>query len=91
MNTMNKVPSADPEETISIPEFCRRFRISTPTYYKMRAEGCGPRELRMAGQVVRIRPEAIRDWIADRESPTSTAAQRAKLKARSEYALSGGR
>lgn len=82
----NKADS-DLEGAISIPEFCRRFDISTPTYYKMRAEGGAPREIRMVGAVVRISADAVRDWIADSEREDAAAVQRAKLKARSMYAL----
>ncbi|MER8979445.1 helix-turn-helix domain-containing protein [Mesorhizobium sp. M0870] len=90
MNSTSTKDEAD-RDGYSIPEFCRRFGISTPTYYKMRAEGCAPREIRLVGSVVRISAEAIRDWIADAEDEESNAVQRAKLKARSMYALSAGR
>ncbi|AZO12533.1 hypothetical protein EJ074_27970 [Mesorhizobium sp. M3A.F.Ca.ET.080.04.2.1] len=79
------------DTAISIPEFCRRFGISTPTYYSIRAKGRGPREVRIAGSVVRITPEAICDWLADAQDEEKTADQRARMKARSKYALSGGR
>ncbi|TIM48783.1 transcriptional regulator [Mesorhizobium sp.] len=91
MNRKETSQLANLDAAISIPEFCRRFGISTPTYYKMRAEGQAPREIRMVGAVVRISAEAIRDWVADAEDEVKTADQRAKMKARSEYALSGGR
>jgi len=79
----------------TIPEFCQRFGISTPTYYKMRAAGIGPREMRMMGSVIRISADAVRDWIAARENPTAgeaaaQAEQAARLKLRSHYATSGG-
>ncbi|RWD88635.1 hypothetical protein [Mesorhizobium sp.] len=91
MNSGNKETFSDTTKAISITEFCRRFGISTPTYFKMRAEGRGPREVRMAGSVVRITPEAIRDWLADAEDEAKTAGQRARMKARSAFALAGGR
>ncbi|MER8923408.1 helix-turn-helix domain-containing protein [Mesorhizobium sp. M0802] len=91
MNSIKEVANPDLAGAISIPEFCRRFGISTPTYYKMRSEGRAPREIRCVGSVVRISANAIRDWIASSENEESAAVQRAKLKARSQYALSGGR
>ncbi|MER8464210.1 helix-turn-helix domain-containing protein [Mesorhizobium sp. M1396] len=92
MNSVYKTSGQELEAALSIPEFCRRFGISTPTYYKMRAEGRAPREIRMVGAVVRISADAVRDWIADAEREDAAAVQRAKLKARSIYALaSAGR
>jgi hypothetical protein len=52
----------------SIPAFCRRRRIGISTYYKMRKDGHGPRELRIPGSsIVRITPQAEADWIAKME------------------------
>ena len=52
----------------SVRDFCTRNGISTPTYYKMRAAGYGPREMRF-GSVVRISVEAEIDWRYAREHP----------------------
>jgi hypothetical protein len=52
----------------SIPAFCRRKGISHSTYYKMRAKGHAPRELRIPGSsIVRITPEAEADWEREME------------------------
>ncbi|UPK40550.1 hypothetical protein IVB18_34705 [Bradyrhizobium sp. 186] len=50
----------------TIPEFCEAFRISERTYFNMRDEGCGPRELRI-GRTVRISMAAAAEWAAARE------------------------
>ena len=76
-------------EGYSIPEFCTLLVISTPTYYKMRAAGQGPREMRMVGSVVRISAEAFADWKRQREQAPDAATQKAALKARSRHAVSG--
>lgn len=73
----------------TIAEFCRRFGISSPTYYAMRAEGRGPREIRMGRSVVRISAEAAEDWRRERESATDDEHYQ-RMKARSRHATSGG-
>ena len=52
----------------TIPEFCRRNRISITTYFKLRQLGKGPREMRALSKVL-ITAEAERDWRRDRETP----------------------
>jgi hypothetical protein len=47
----------------SIRGFCGRKQIALSSYYKMRAKGLGPRELRIPDtSIVRITPEAEADW-----------------------------
>lgn len=74
----------------TIPQFCVRFTMSTASYYKMRAAGQGPREMRYLGSGVRIAEAAITDWIKQREAAPEAVRQKATLKARSRYAASGG-
>ncbi|WAJ27043.1 hypothetical protein [Antarcticirhabdus aurantiaca] len=74
-----------------IREFCERNSISTPTYYKMKAQGLGPSEMRF-GSVVRVSVEAEAAWRAARSAPgeaerEQVARQAAALKRRSERAL----
>jgi hypothetical protein len=64
----------------SIPAFCRRKDISHSTYYKMRAAGHGPRELRIPGSsIIRITPEAERAWeeLMQQTPPSETLVERA--------------
>ncbi|ESX23027.1 helix-turn-helix domain-containing protein [Mesorhizobium sp. LSJC264A00] len=86
----NVLKEASDRDGYTIPEFCRRFGISTPTYYKMRAAGEGPREMRKVGSVVRISAGAIADWVREGEASADAEAHRAKLKQRSQFATSGG-
>jgi hypothetical protein len=65
-----------PRAAYSIPEFCTAHRICEAFYYKLRAAGLGPREMR-AGRKVTISIEAAEDWRRARENDpqaTSTAA-----------------
>ncbi|MER8857414.1 hypothetical protein NKI09_07120 [Mesorhizobium sp. M0757] len=75
----------------SINEFCVRFAMSTATYFKMRAAGQGPREMRINGSFVRITEDAITDWKHERENDADADAHRAANKQRSQFAVSGGR
>jgi len=59
----NRVPRA----AYSIPEFCRAYRISEAFYYKLRAAGVGPREMRTLRKVT-ISIEAAEDWRRAREA-----------------------
>src|ERR1700730_10417454 len=47
--------------SLTIPEFCRLHGISRSMYYVLRAQGCGPREMRI-GRIIRITVDANRDW-----------------------------
>jgi hypothetical protein len=51
----------------TIPEFCRAHRLSESMYYKIRAAGLGPREMRALSKVT-ISVEAASDWRRERES-----------------------
>ena len=56
----------------TIPEFCEAHRISESMYYKIRADGLGPREARALSKVI-ITKEAAADWRRARETPTEAA------------------
>jgi hypothetical protein len=59
-----------PRAAYSIPEFCEAHRICEAFYYKLRAAGLGPREMRTLRKVT-ISIEAAAEWRRARE----TAAQ----------------
>lgn len=44
----------------TIPEFCRHHRLGPSTYYKLRGEGRGPREIRLGHKVLISRESAAR-------------------------------
>ena len=50
----------------TVTGFCRAHAISTPTYYRLRKGGKGPREM-LVGSEVRISVEAAADWRRARE------------------------
>ena len=49
------------ERSLKIAEFCKLHAVSRSMYYVLRAEGLGPREMRI-GRTIRITAEANRDW-----------------------------
>lgn len=54
----------------NIREFCEAHRISESMYYKLRAEGLGPREARALSKVI-ITQEAAADWRRQREADST--------------------
>ncbi len=54
----------------TIPQFCRKHRISRQTYYNLRKRGKGPREMTI-NSAKRITPEADADWQREREQETA--------------------
>jgi len=61
-----------PRAAYSIPEFCTAHRISESLYYKLRAHGLGPRELRVLKKVT-ISVEAAEEWRRARETAAQAA------------------
>jgi hypothetical protein len=53
----------------TIPSFCESNAISESHYYALKRQGRGPREM-LVGDLVRISPEAERDWRLAREAET---------------------
>jgi hypothetical protein len=51
----------------TLPEFCRRHRFSLSFYYKLKAQGLTPDELRLGTRVL-ITREAQRRWRREREA-----------------------
>jgi predicted DNA-binding transcriptional regulator AlpA len=85
--------TALPERNLTIEQFCEAEGFSVPHYYKLKKMGRGPRELRI-GAVVRITPEARRDYhLANESLSGALAAEQAKidagLKRRAMAALEG--
>jgi hypothetical protein len=57
----------DDAASFSIPEFCRRHRISESQFHKLQREGRGPRVMATGSMGVRISRPAEADWIVERE------------------------
>ena len=71
------------DRTLTIKAFCQKYAISAPVYYKWQRNGDGPKELRI-GAVIRITPEAEREWLEARAVPDEDKI--ADLKARGRHA-----
>lgn len=67
------MPAAD-ARVLTRNEFCARNRISLPFYSKLRAQGLGPREIRLASKIL-ITAEADAAWRAEREAASQVAAE----------------
>ncbi len=52
-----------PADCFTVAEFCQRNRISERFYYKLKAEGKAPQEVRIGGRVL-ITREAADAWRA---------------------------
>jgi hypothetical protein len=64
------VPAVTAEPlAFTIREFCKAHGLSIATYYKLKGLGLGPREMHLAGSLIRISTEAAAEWRAARENP----------------------
>jgi hypothetical protein len=81
------------ERSFSIREFCVLENITTSSYFKIRKSGHGPREMRLPGSsIVRISPEARREWHAKLEKMSANDDKLAREKeARSAQASKAGK
>jgi hypothetical protein len=74
--TMSANTSAIEPVAFTIRQFCLRNSISPPTYYKLKAAGLGPKEMRRDGvNVVRISLAAEQEWQRECENPSAVAAE----------------
>ena len=60
-------------DAYTINEFCLAHRFSRATYYNLKKENRGPREMHV-GTGVRISREAAAEWRREREAETLAAA-----------------
>jgi hypothetical protein len=67
----------------SIADFCEAENVSKAMYFKMREAGLGPIEY-CIGDLVRITPQAIRDWRAKRVAATAQGARRGRRNSQRE-------
>jgi hypothetical protein len=65
---------------MTIPLFCAAHSISEGLYQKMRANGFGPREVRI-GRRVLITSESAAKWRREREAADDSGAARRKIPA----------
>jgi predicted DNA-binding transcriptional regulator AlpA len=72
------VPSSAVDRVaFTVPEFCFRNSISRPTYHRLRAQGRGPKEMRLGLNAIRITAEAERNWQRSMEKPREDLETRA--------------
>jgi hypothetical protein len=53
----------------NIPSFCLNNDISESTYFSLKRQGRGPREIELDGRII-ITEQAEADWRAEREAET---------------------
>jgi predicted DNA-binding transcriptional regulator AlpA len=66
-----KTDGAFPPErsAFTISEFCARNGLSKPTFYRMRADGRGPVEMRISMNVSRVSADEERAWQRRMQEP----------------------
>jgi hypothetical protein len=67
MAKRRKLYERQPNDVHSIESFCRSNGISITTFFALKRQGKGPREMKV-GKRILITPEAERDWRRERES-----------------------
>lgn len=83
---MAKTTIIEAEPSYTIPEFCAAERISEPYYYKLRAEGRGPKEMRSGERCVRISHRARLEYQKRLEAEDASE-QKAKASAKGKAAV----
>jgi hypothetical protein len=86
-------------EVLTIAQFCQRNGISLTLFHKLKAQGRGPRVMRL-GRAHRITLAAEKDWRAEREQPSDAeqrllqreeAARRRKARAAAQASVASPR
>jgi hypothetical protein len=68
------IPAAEPL-AFRIREFCKAHGLSVASYYALKKLGLGPREMHLAGNMIRISAEAAAAWRKERENPKADEAK----------------
>ncbi|WP_128925605.1 helix-turn-helix domain-containing protein [Bradyrhizobium guangxiense] len=58
---------------LTVSEFCERHRIGRRTFYRLLADGQGPRVVRIGKRSTRITEAAAAEWLAAHESAPASA------------------
>ncbi|SCB37691.1 transcriptional regulator, AlpA family [Bradyrhizobium shewense] len=53
---------------LTVSEFCERYRICRRTFYRLLANGDGPRVVKVGKRSTRISEAAAAEWLTARES-----------------------
>jgi len=67
-------PAGDNMFAMSVQRFCAAHGISKAFFYKLRAEGRGPTEMKVGTRTL-ISVEAAADWRAEREAATTSGSE----------------
>jgi hypothetical protein len=68
------IPAAEPL-ALTIRQFCNLHGLGIASYYKLKKLGLGPREMHLAGNLIRISVEAAGAWRNERENPKADEAK----------------
>ena len=72
------IPAAEPL-AFTIRGFCKVHGLSVASYYALKKLGLGPREMHLAGNLIRISAEAASAWRKERENPKADEAKQLAL------------
>jgi hypothetical protein len=72
------IPAAEPL-AFTIRSFCKVHGLSVASYYTLKKLGLGPREMQLAGNLIRISAEAASAWRKERENPKADEAKQLAL------------
>jgi hypothetical protein len=74
------VPAVTAEPlAFTIRGFCKVHGLSVASYYALKKLGLGPREMHLAGNLIRISAEAAAAWRKERENPKADEAKQLAL------------
>jgi len=74
-----------PGDAHTIPSFCESNAISISTYYGLKRQNRGPREIEIGGRII-ISPEAEADWRREQEAETAERRRRKRERERAAAA-----
>jgi hypothetical protein len=89
---MTTIHDPRPDRALSIRDFCKVEAMSVSSFYKMRKLGVGPREEQVPGTtIIRITPEARRDWHAMLAARQATQAAKLESERRDAHSKTAAR
>jgi hypothetical protein len=75
---------------LTIAQFAETVQICEATYFKLKRQGLGPEETRF-GHVVRISPDALREWRQRMREMQETKAARLEAARRTAHSRAAGK
>lgn len=75
---------------LTIAQFAETVQICEATYFNLKRQGLGPEETRF-GNVVRISPDALREWRARMRELQATKAARTEAERRAAHSRAAGK